>query len=662
MGYDVFLSRAFRAALVCVTLAGLTTVVAQEKKLHDTTIFAPDHIVIVDIKLPEADWDKLRSQSRSFATAFGDQSIKPYSYFKGEVTVDGITIGNVGIRKKGFFGSQDRTRPSLKIKFDEYEKQQPSVGFDRLTLNNNKQDPSRLSQYLTYRIFNRAGIKAPRCNFAKVTVNGRYLGIYSNVESIKKPFLKRQFGDDSGNLYEGTITDFYIKSVGNFEAKTNRSNNDRAKLKQLAAIASKEGDVDIKALSKVIDLDNYLRYWAIESLIGFWDGYNANQNNFFVYDDPKTAKIYFIPWGADASFTNRNPLNRFSRDQSPVVYGQSMLANKLFRTKGFPERYRKVMREVLAKYWNEKTLLEEIDQAEKLLTGHFQSESRSKSAINSTRGFMTSRREKVENALADDNWPARIQSAPRKPSYSIVQGTAKGRLETNWNETSESKNQLQLTLGGKTVALTKVSVSVREGSSSGFGRFGGGGNSGPRPVTVTITGDRQEDGPVRMTLSFRPDQFRAGASLRVQGAYSEGNQSGGSNFFGFGGPRRSVRGTLDLANASKRDGELITATFNLEIVESRGGLFGGGNRQAASRPRPGAKKRGNRLKRGIALMRKHDKNANGKIDAAEWKDIEGKLATVDTDKDGAASLKEILTWLESLEPKEGAKTEQTKKQ
>src|SRR5690606_32903219 len=104
--------------------------------------------------------------------------------------IDGVTIDSVAIRKKGFIGSLDEQRPSLKVKFDEYIEQDPIAGLDRLTLNNNKQDESQVSQYLTYRLFNAAGVPAPRCNFARVTVNGEYLGIYSNVESIRRPFLE----------------------------------------------------------------------------------------------------------------------------------------------------------------------------------------------------------------------------------------------------------------------------------------------------------------------------------------------------------------------------------------------------------------------------------------------------------------------------------------
>ena len=92
-------------------------------------------------------------------------------------------------------------------------------GLERLTLNNNIQDPSLVKQYLSYKLFRKAGLPAPRCNFARVHVNGQYLGVYTNVESIRKPFLKRAFNDSDGDLYEGMINDFREGMYETFEVK-----------------------------------------------------------------------------------------------------------------------------------------------------------------------------------------------------------------------------------------------------------------------------------------------------------------------------------------------------------------------------------------------------------------------------------------------------------
>ena len=117
-----------------------------------------------------------------------DPNAKPFSYVKANFTVNGQSIEGVGIRKKGFIGSLDDDFPSPKVRFGEFKGRNPFDGIDRLTLNNNKQDPSIVCQFLTYRLFNQVGVQAPRVGFARVTVNGTYLGVYSNVESVEKPF------------------------------------------------------------------------------------------------------------------------------------------------------------------------------------------------------------------------------------------------------------------------------------------------------------------------------------------------------------------------------------------------------------------------------------------------------------------------------------------
>ena len=68
-----------------------------------------------------------------------------------------------------------------------------------------------------------AGLPAPRCNMARVSMNGDDLGIYVNVEPVKKKFLRENFSDDEGDLYEGTITDFTRAWYSTFESKTDET-------------------------------------------------------------------------------------------------------------------------------------------------------------------------------------------------------------------------------------------------------------------------------------------------------------------------------------------------------------------------------------------------------------------------------------------------------
>jgi len=121
-----------------------------EERLSADRLFQRDHVVQVRIDLPEENWTELCLQTRTMGDALSKHlPEKRFTYMKGHITIDGVRIENVGIRKKGFIDSFDSTRPSLKL--NEYtKKQEPIDGLDRLTLNNSKQDTAHLSQYLRF--------------------------------------------------------------------------------------------------------------------------------------------------------------------------------------------------------------------------------------------------------------------------------------------------------------------------------------------------------------------------------------------------------------------------------------------------------------------------------------------------------------------------------
>ena len=232
-------------------------------------LFESDRLIEVEITMPPANWEALRNESdRSnggFGKLFGGQASKEkrFHYYQGDITIDGVRIPTVGLRTKGFIGSLNPERPSIKVKFDEYVDQAPIEGLDRLTLNNNNQDGSLCSQYLTYHLFNKAGIPAPRVSFAKVTVNGEYLGVYCNVESVRDPFLNKHYGDASGEFYEGTISDFYPNAVENIEAKNKRTEKDRSRAIALAALLETEDTFHLEQVEKAVNVDAFLTFWAM---------------------------------------------------------------------------------------------------------------------------------------------------------------------------------------------------------------------------------------------------------------------------------------------------------------------------------------------------------------------------------------------------------------
>jgi hypothetical protein len=324
-------------------------------------------VLEVVINLPEADWDTLRAEGRTGLNQFGADCLdapepSPYNWQEATVSLDGAPFERVGLRKKGFFGSLDTERPSLLLDLDRNIDNQSWHTLARLTLNNNKQDDSALRTCLAYEVFRAAGVPAPRCGYAHVTVNGRDLGIYTHVEAIRKSFLRLRFGDDNGWLYEGTLSDFREPYDGTFEQKTNESTPYRGPIDRLAAAAAVPDDQLLAALEAQMDLDGFYRFWAAEVLTAHWDGYTGDTNNFYVYAAEGDERLRFIPWGPDSTF--RDTYLLFEEAYAPPsVFATGVIARRLYLHPEAQARYRSELRSLLDTIWNEEALTAKVASA-----------------------------------------------------------------------------------------------------------------------------------------------------------------------------------------------------------------------------------------------------------------------------------------------------------
>lgn len=537
--------------------------VDKDKLLSEELLFNSDRLVRIEITIAEADWDALRSQSRSLAAALskGEMAETPYTYFRGDVSIDGVKISSVGIRKKGFLGSQDEVRPSLKVKFSEFEKNGQIGGLDRLTLNNNKQDATLAYQFLGYRLYREAGLPAPRCGLAEVIVNGNSLGVYSNVESVKKPFLKNEFGDDSGNLYEGTYpADFYPDRVNRFEAKTNEKKNDRTKLQDIARLLEKPGDDLAEQVATHVDMEQFHKFWALESLIGFWDGYCANQNNYFVYVNPTDSRIHFIPWGLDSAFSE-SILTPFNPGPASVK-ARGLLAFQLYQDSTIRMRHVETVRSLLDTVWNEQKLIAGIDRVTEMTNGHrHEAQGDAKKSTDKMKAFVSARRRQILNEIKDG--PVDYKTPPPPPMYSRNVGDVAGTFSTVWAEKPDEDRlehgsaKLTLKIDGQVVTFSQIGVIAEPRPPSPLEPP----RTGPSPPTLTFTGNRESNGKtISLWIGFADPQFQSssGDSIAVQGLLMEAQ-----NFFAM----RFFAGTVVLNEATREEGASVSGSLKGNLFQ-----------------------------------------------------------------------------------------------
>ncbi len=394
-----------RLPLLALLLAsvGLLTACTEPAGEQDSGLdfFAAERVLDVNIDIAAEDWDALRAPGRTLSDILGGDCLDGppediFPFYSATVSVDGETLEQVGVRKKGFLGSLSDKKPSLKIRFDKFVDGQLLGGvLKRLTLNNVQQDRSRLNTCMTYKVFADAGLPSPRCNFARVHINGADYGLFVHVESIKRAFLEHNFGAAEGNLYEGTISDFQAGWRGTFEKKNNEEEADWSDIDAVVDALEDSSPEGLEALGEVVDLDGFLSFWALEVLVGQWDGYTGNRNNYYVYR-PVGGRFSFIPWGPDSSFAPiDNPFDPQVYPQS--VMAQSALPHRLYGEAEYRAAYVERLRELLDTVWDESDLLAEIDRMAAIVQTHALVESRLAAQADTSRlrDFVSYRREQL---------------------------------------------------------------------------------------------------------------------------------------------------------------------------------------------------------------------------------------------------------------------------
>lgn len=507
-------------ALIAFLLTVHPTFGAADAPHPSDPYFALDRVVDVSIEMASEDWERLRGQTRTFADIFvgADCLDRPaddiFTWFEATVTVDGETHTQVGVRKKGFLGSLSKVKPSLKVRFDKsVEGQLLGGAMKRLTLNNAQQDPSLINTCMAYHIFASAGLPAPRCNFATVVVNGENLGLYAHVESMKTAFLQRNFSDPSGNLYEGTVSDFRPKWRGTLQKKTNEEEADWSDIDAVVAALQDSSPAGLEALADIIDIDRFLTFWAVEVLIGHWDGYAGNRNNFYVYREPD-APFVFIPWGADQVFTSIDgPFDDFVSPPSVTAHGA--IAHRLYRDDAMRAAYVARLKQLLDTVWNEEELLDLADAMAAIVQQHGLVKRRADAASDAdrVRQFIRERRAVILADLDPEPaaWPWPLASAdicwPERGAFDL-------RFETTWGS-SASENPL----GEGTVEFSNYQLGGKEqgfdlaGAIAGFEEDDGRTNKNRASVSIISLG---KDFAIDvLTVSLPIDWVESGANLAI---------------------------------------------------------------------------------------------------------------------------------------------------
>jgi len=238
------------------------------------------------------------------------------------VTIDfeGDTWTDVGLRFKGNSSlrsswQQGNSKLPFRLDFDQFEDEVPEIddqrfyGFQKVTFSSNFSDASFLREKVTADLFREAGVPAANTAFYEVYVDHGdgpvYFGLYTMTEVIEDTVIEEQFEDDSGNVYkpDGTGARLAAGSFNeaSFDKQTNEDEGDWGDVRALYdALHAGTRTTDPAAwragLEAVFDVDGFLNYLAVNQVVQNWDTYGNIAHNYYLYHDPTTDSLTWIPW------------------------------------------------------------------------------------------------------------------------------------------------------------------------------------------------------------------------------------------------------------------------------------------------------------------------------------------------------------------------------
>lgn len=229
----------------------------------------------------------------------------PYTEVDGTFAFEGAYFPHVNVRRKGVYGSLRGMSQKAALKIDFGDGGESLRGLEHLTLNNMVQDPTYVHEALTYLLYRACDLPAPRVGFTRMYVNDQLYGLYVNVETIDEVMLGRWFADPYGDLYEGAYgVDFYDGYEAYFECDRCADPTDRSAITAVTEVLDGAAtDAAYAELSTLVDMDQLLRYMAVEAAVWHWDGYTTS-NNYRVYLDPRTGRFSMVPWGTDQTWVD----------------------------------------------------------------------------------------------------------------------------------------------------------------------------------------------------------------------------------------------------------------------------------------------------------------------------------------------------------------------
>lgn len=269
--------------------------------VNGQSFYDTNTIQTIEITFSQSNWDAILDAAEASDAYTQAQS----------VTINGTVFPTVGVKYKGNSSyNANNVKNPFHIELDTYVNQDYQ-GYTDIKLNNVFSDPSFVRETVAYDILSQY-MHAPRANYAKVYVNGTFIGLYTNVESISKKFVDTHFGSNGNAFFDcsppagagpgssnypsleylGTSSTSYTAA---YDMKSLDGWNDLINLCNVLNNTT-------TSIESVLDVDRALWMLAFDNVMVNLDSYIGKfKQNYYLYKDDN-GRFNPIVWDLNMSF------------------------------------------------------------------------------------------------------------------------------------------------------------------------------------------------------------------------------------------------------------------------------------------------------------------------------------------------------------------------
>ena len=285
-------------------------------------VFPQEEVNKIEITLTATQWNQIKTNMKSlFGYDFGSNTRGGGGFPEEEtdytdvlLKFNGKSWKNVGFRLKGnsslaqAWGEGNYKLP-FKLNFDKFEDTYQAItnqhfyGFKEISFSPSFRDQSLIREKITPEIFRLAGVAAAQTAFYRVYIDFgsglKYCGVYTAIELPEDNMIKEQFDEESGNIYkpESTLATF---TQNEFDKKNNETESDYSDVKAFISalnsnLRTTSPDEWRKNLEAVFNVEDYLKFLAVNNTVVNWDSYGNKAHNYYLYNHT-VNKLTWIPW------------------------------------------------------------------------------------------------------------------------------------------------------------------------------------------------------------------------------------------------------------------------------------------------------------------------------------------------------------------------------